>query len=1337
MQFNQNNPVNSMQTTKTIKITWLFAVLWCFGLGSAHAASITNADAAVNLNLGGSWVGGTPAGSGDIAVWNNIVLANTAKTLGADLSWAGIQILDPGAAISINNGNTLTIGASGIDMSAASQDFTLNNSNILGANQIWNVTSGRTLSVANAGHPGLIKGTASLTKNGNGTLVLRGLNSYNGGTVVNGGILQINSGTTGTGTSGTNSAGIGGMTLNNGATLQYGAAVNMGNTLTVNGTVFVDMNTNAGSTLANGSWISSGGTVIITNAVSGTTFTIGGNGVGGGNMNNFTGAVVMASVTSQGVPLTNSLRLNDSGGNNNLGNANASFDLGNGVVNLTARNRSGSTINLGALSGGSSTLLKIGSSGSSGTTYSVGGLNTSTTFNGIFDGTGTTAGMFLALTKVGSGVFTLTGTNTYNGTTAINVGGLQIGNGGTSGQLGTGGVVNNATLIFNRADDAAVGNAISGAGTLIKTNVNTLTYNGTNSSSGVTLISQGTLALGASGLMSCPVFVASGARFDISQNPTFTLNQVLSGFGTVTGLVTAVGGTISPGGSGAAGTLNFSNNVTETGNVNHQFELSSVGGTNDLINIVGDLNVSGTNYISLSHFGGGTIPNGTYTLFTYSGNFNGGVTNFTASGVGNIAVVTNDVANQIRVVITQTPRGATNLIWVGDGGANIWDIGVSNWISGATSFAFQTGDSVRFDGAGAANPTVNLNVSVSPAAVVVSNTTAYTITGSGSISGSAGLIKTNSGTLTVLTTNSYSGPTIIGGGTLVVSSVANAGSPSGIGAAGSNPTNLVFFGTTLNYNGSDSATDRGATLNGTGGIIDVVPGVTLELDGTLTGPGALIKSDSGTLTINNSVLPNTYSGGTVISNGVLVLGGNNANSSGLGTNTVTFYGGTLQLFGYNGSTANNYLSPQNTLMVPAGQSGTVQMFSRGPNNASGLASKLVGAGTMNLVVNYVRDNIGGDWSAFTGLINVTGKNISGDEFRIDNAAGFSNAVIYLNSGVIMDRANTANATIDIGELGGTNGAIIGPGTGSAANPTWRVGWKNTTNVFSGTIANDGTASSVTKVGTGTWILSGQNTYSGSTIVSNGVLALANDPVSTTDGSIGSSTNILIKSGAFLDVIGRNDGTMPVSTSQVIGGEGTIRGILDTTTGGTVSPGGGINGAVGTLTVTNTVNLGGTAWMKLNRGASPNSDKLSAPNIALGGALVVTNIGAALHIGDSFTLFTGTLSGTFNGNVTLPSGYTWNTNLLEVNGTISVTGIAAGPVISSVDYSQLSSGTLTFNATGGASGGPFSILTSTNLTLPLASWTTAQTGDFDGTGSITGFSVTVNPALPQSFFILAQ
>ena len=77
-----------MQTTKTvnIKTAWFFAALLCFGLGSAQAQTVTNADAAVALNLGGSWVGGTPAGSGNVAVWDSTVVNNTGKILGGNLS---------------------------------------------------------------------------------------------------------------------------------------------------------------------------------------------------------------------------------------------------------------------------------------------------------------------------------------------------------------------------------------------------------------------------------------------------------------------------------------------------------------------------------------------------------------------------------------------------------------------------------------------------------------------------------------------------------------------------------------------------------------------------------------------------------------------------------------------------------------------------------------------------------------------------------------------------------------------------------------------------------------------------------------------------------------------------------------------------------------------------------------------------------------------------------------------------------------------------------------------------------------------------------------------------
>jgi hypothetical protein len=115
-----------MQTTKNIKIAGLLAVLLCFGLGSAQAA-LYKADNANNLNVGASWVLGGVPGSSDVAGWDSTVAVNTNSALGADLSWAGIQILNPGNGITISRGNTLTLGASGIDMSSASQSLSLSN----------------------------------------------------------------------------------------------------------------------------------------------------------------------------------------------------------------------------------------------------------------------------------------------------------------------------------------------------------------------------------------------------------------------------------------------------------------------------------------------------------------------------------------------------------------------------------------------------------------------------------------------------------------------------------------------------------------------------------------------------------------------------------------------------------------------------------------------------------------------------------------------------------------------------------------------------------------------------------------------------------------------------------------------------------------------------------------------------------------------------------------------------------------------------------------------------------------------------------------------------------
>jgi hypothetical protein len=132
---------------------------------------------------------------------------------------------------------------------------------------------------------------------------------------------------------------------------------------------------------------------------------------------------------------------------------------------------------------------------------------------------------------------------------------------------------------------------------------------------------------------------------------------------------------------------------------------------------------------------------------------------------------------------------------------------------------------------------------------------------------------------------------------------------------------------------------------------------------------------------------------------------------------------------------------------------------------------------------------------------------------------------------------------------------------------------------------------------------------------------------------------------------------------------------------------------------------------------------------------VTNIGARLQPGDTFTLFSGGgLSVGSFGNVILPGYYTWNTGNLGTNGSITVTAVLPPPSITNVDFSQLSSGTITLNAFNGAPNGPVNVLTTTNLTSPLSSWTTVMSTTFDGNGNL-NLPITVDPTLPQSFFVL--
>jgi MYXO-CTERM domain-containing protein len=200
------------------------------------------------------------------------------------------------------------------------------------------------------------------------------------------------------------------------------------------------------------------------------------------------------------------------------------------------------------------------------------------------------------LTKSGTGTLILTGANSHT-TTTISGGTLQVGNGGTTGSLGSGAVTNNGSLGFNRGNALTVANDISGTGSLTKSGSSSLNLTGTNTYTGATTISAGTLYVNGT-LGNTALTIASGAT--------------LGGGGTTTGSVATVSATsvIAPGNS--PGTLTIGSlDVTNGATLN--FEL---GTSSDLLAITGALTAGGTLNFNFSD-SGGLIGYTSYTLFTF------------------------------------------------------------------------------------------------------------------------------------------------------------------------------------------------------------------------------------------------------------------------------------------------------------------------------------------------------------------------------------------------------------------------------------------------------------------------------------------------------------------------------------------------------------------------------------------------------------------------------------------------------------------------------------------------------------------------------------------------
>jgi autotransporter-associated beta strand protein len=476
--------------------------------------------------------------------------------------------------------------------------------------------------------------------------------------------------------------------------------------------------------------------------------------------------------------------------------------------------------------------------------------------------------------------------------------------------------------------------------------------------------------------------------------------------------------------------------------------------------------------------------------------------------------------------------------------------------------------------------------------------------------------------------------------------------------------------------------------------------------GGISGTNTLIKTSTGSLTINNT---NFYSGGTVISNGTVLPGNIPANTTAWGSGPIILAGGTLQFNGYGSrDSGNGWGGCTNTINVPAGKTGTILLPARF-GYAGPFTSALTGSGTLNVTVEYVRDYFSGDWSAFTGRINVSapasGAYYNTGDFRINNANGYANAAIFLNNSVNMYNINANNQTTDIGELGGGSTAYIG--SGGSTGPTWRIGAKNTTNTYAGVIADAGTTSLI-KIGTGMLILSGpNNTYSGTTTVNGGILNVIN--------TNGTATGF---------------GAVTIVNNGTLAGNGIISGAVTVNSGGALAPG----NPLGTLTLSNNLTLaaGSTTYVQVQHSPLTNDSVTAFGTLSEGGTLNVTNSGAAAFVaGDTFHLFNaGTYSGSF-ATIILPQltgNLVWNTNGLKTSGVLSVMALTSPTIANSTMYGN----NLVLSGSGGVNGWTYYLLASTNVNLPAAQWTRVATNQFDGSGN---FSVTnsVDVTAPQTYY----
>ena len=303
------------------------AVAWSVR-AEAGDVQIKAAPASNDLSVGTNWIGNAAPSGGVIGRFLMGPLSTSEFVLGGDTAWQGIEVFNPGAGVTVDAGNVLTLGTGGIAMGAVSQGLTMNCGMVLSADQVFNVGTqlsvGGTLSLGShtltvtgggvtmlSGTPGLpLNGSvagdpsARVVMSGSGTLTL-GADSSLLGITVNSGRLNLVGKNLSQGT-----------IMLGGGTLDYSAVSNFLENLQVTGSATL-LHTGQVSIAGGGNWTGSGTVTWQTAALE----------LLSGQFDGFNGTLLFGSSAG-------SLRLT---GNTDRNFGNANVDLGTGTFTWLTR----------------------------------------------------------------------------------------------------------------------------------------------------------------------------------------------------------------------------------------------------------------------------------------------------------------------------------------------------------------------------------------------------------------------------------------------------------------------------------------------------------------------------------------------------------------------------------------------------------------------------------------------------------------------------------------------------------------------------------------------------------------------------------------------------------------------------------------------------------------------------------------------------------------------------------------------------------------------------------------------------------------------------------------